>query len=121
MEGQSRNKLILADGDGLCRILRVVEEVEELQPELHLDALRQLEVLVQGPVHGACAGPGADTNRGTSHLSQLEAVHGVGVRVEPPEPITEASAAGLTRNPHWTLGVPGASPADAGGIIDIIH
>src|SRR6267378_6673575 len=66
-------KLAVA-ADGACQILRMIEEIEEVHLELHLDPLGQLKVLAEGQVYGVVTRPRADAKTLAPFLSNLEAV-----------------------------------------------
>jgi hypothetical protein len=59
----------------------MVEQVEEIELEVHLHPFDDLEVLPQGGIYVAVAGGHCRSRRLNSDLTQLEAVHGVGVRI----------------------------------------
>src|SRR5712691_6701363 len=93
-------KLAVA-ADGACQILRMIEEIEEVHLELHLDPLCQLKVLAEGQVYVAVTRPRADAKALASFLSNLEAVQGEHVGVEPLPRVAGVGAAALSRDAHW--------------------
>ena len=76
--------------------LRVVEHVEELEAELHFDALRYLEVLINAEVDVVVAWASAEADAGITDLAKLIAVHSVQSRVQPLGLVTCIRTAGLT-------------------------
>src|SRR5229473_2342430 len=89
--------------DGACQVLRMVEEIEEVHLELHLDPLCQLKVLAEGQVYVAVTRPRADSKTLAAFLSNLEAVQGEHVGVEPLPRVAGVGAAALSSNTHWNL------------------
>src|SRR5712692_5672150 len=69
--------------DGACQVLRMVEEIEEIQSELHFHPLGELEVLPQGEVYDIVARPGADAKSLAPFLANHEAIQREHVWVEP--------------------------------------
>ena len=60
----------------------MVKEVEKLHAELHLDALRDFEVLVDTHVHIPRRRAGTNSDSRVSNGSQLEAVDGEHIGIE---------------------------------------
>src|SRR5215472_10763102 len=86
------------DGAGL--ILRMVEQVEEVELELHVHSLRELEVLPHGQIDVAVAGARANPSARVAKHSNLQAIHSEGVWIEPLAPVASAGPTGLPRNAH---------------------
>src|SRR6266851_5071667 len=95
-------KLAVA-ADGACQILRMIEEIEEVHLELHLDPLCQLKVLAEGQVYDAVTRPRADAKTLATFCADLKAVQGEHVGVEPLSRVTGVRAATLTRHTHGNL------------------
>src|SRR4030095_8151118 len=94
----------------------MVEEVEKLHAELHLDAFRELKILVNTEVHSSCGGAGTNPNSRGSHSSQLEAVDRKHIRIEISRRIRTAGAARLTGHTIRTLAASSATDSYTGGI-----
>src|SRR6266849_4124974 len=92
-------KLAVA-ADGACQILRMIEEIEEVHLELHLDPLCQLKVLAEGQVYGVVTRPRADAKALAALLADLEAVQGEHVGVKPLPRVARVGAATLARDAH---------------------
>src|SRR6266700_2803469 len=85
--------------NGICRVLRMIEQVEEIELELHLHPFGDLEVLSQGQVHVAVAGALADAHSGVAKLANLQPVYGEGIGIEPLPSVAAATPpAGLARD-----------------------
>src|SRR5216684_4616402 len=93
-------KLAVAS-DGTRQVLRMVEEIEEVHLELHLDPLCQLKILAEGQVYVAVTRPRADAKALAALLADLEAVQGEHVGVEPLPRVAGVGAAALSRDAHW--------------------
>src|SRR5260370_17251337 len=61
----------------------MIEQVEEIELELHLHPLGDLEVLSQGQVHVAVAGALAHAHSGVAKLANLQPVYGEAIGIEP--------------------------------------
>src|SRR5216684_5385547 len=81
--------------NGICRVLRMIEQVEEIELELHLHPLGDLEVLPQRKVHVAVAGALADAHSGVAKLANLQPVYREGIGIEPLPSVAAATPAGL--------------------------
>src|SRR6266850_1125395 len=113
---------VQAQVEGVCPVLWMVEEVEEIQLELHLQPLRELEVFPQREVHIGISRGGADTITRASKLTYLEAIHSVSIRVEPLQAIAGTGATRLAGNTHWSLVPSVTSPREitrAGDAVDV--
>ncbi len=117
----------------------MVEEIEGIYPELHLNPFGYIEVLRQPQVHRASGWPEAVANPRGPNRAQLEPVHGVPIRVNPLEVLKAGVPAGLTRHAgrvvdiryaidNWRIGGPsrkdddrGDSPRTQAGPDDLIH
>ena len=87
----------------LCRILRMVEKVEKLHAELHLDAFGYFKILVNTQVHVPRGRPGTDSNPCVSDGPQLEAAGGEHIGIEVGRRISATCTAWLTGNTIRTL------------------
>ena len=102
--------------DGVA-ILRMVKEIERINPELRVNPFGYMEVLRQRQIHCASRWPQAVAYRCVPDGAQLEPVHGVTVRVDPLEVLKAGVSARLSRHQVGPLSV--STIADAGGVIDI--
>lgn len=82
----------------VCDVLWMVKEIEELHAELHLNAFRDFEILVDPGVHISGWRTGANAHSGVTNRPQLEAgdAEHIGIEVRPG--IRATRAARLTRN-----------------------
>src|SRR5258706_10237115 len=81
----------------------MVEKVKEIELELHLDALRDSEVLAHREIHVIVAGTAADANPGATDLTQVKAVQSVGLWIEPLPIIAIMGPALVAGNAHGPL------------------
>src|SRR5258708_14342110 len=78
-------------------MLRVVEEIEGINPELRINPLGYVEVIRHREIHRAGGWPEAVADRSVPNRTQLEPIHGVPVRVDPLEVSKAGVPAGLSR------------------------
>src|SRR5713226_5429758 len=99
----------------------MVEKVEEIKLELHLDAFRDSEVLAHREIHVIVAGTAADANSRASGLTQFEAIQRVGVGVEPLSGVAVIGTARLASNTHGPLQTVAAGARRIAHVADAVN
>src|SRR4029077_15046752 len=84
-------------------ILRVVEQVKGVNANLQFKTLSEADKPRQGQVHSGYPRPQAIANRRVPDCSQLEAVQGIAVRVDPLELVAKVAAAALSGHEVWPV------------------